>query len=135
MRTILLSFLILSACSATGVEGLKSNSIHDTKVVNGDPKVVASCVAAEFDKEPTGLGSIAMPAEGWREPNANTVQIFNSNFTSPTTSPGTYAYFATFTKSGENQTTVDVYSSRNVYFAFPATYVHDWFMKHLESCA
>ena len=130
----LTSLSLLSGCASPGVDGLKANGIHQQLVMNGDPKKLASCVADRFDSEPNGLGAIAMPAEGWREPSEGVVQIFNSNYTSVTAAPGSYAYFATFTELSNGRTAVDLYASRNVHIALPSSYVSDWFMRHLENC-
>lgn len=131
---IWITLSLAGGCAAPGLEGLKENSVHQTVTVPGDARKLASCVATQFDKEPNGLGEIAMPAEGWREPEEGVIQIFNSSYVSQTASPGAFAYFATFTRKDDDRAEVDVYASRNIHIYLPADYVIGWFDKHLEYC-
>lgn len=125
---------LIGGCAAPGLQSLKENSIYRTVTVSGDPRRLANCVATQFDKEPNGLGEIAMPAEGWREPEEGVIQIFNSSYTSQTASPGAFAYFATFRRQDDGKVEVDIYASRNVHIYLPADYVIGWFDKHLKYC-
>lgn len=133
----LASLLVVTSCAGpSGVRGLQEDAFAATMVSSKSYEGLARCVVEELEQQPGGLGSVALPPDGWRQiSNISQTEVYNSNYRSgPFTEPGRYGYYILFVGQGDGSTIVDILARKSINPFLPASYALNVVNKALEPC-